>query len=87
MRDGRHLGNLYDRLGLWWQSDYPVEWRSGVRDWILLCYKGLTWPNFNIADSLLVRRHYAGRAFVKPVPTGSPDALERAGQKHIVSNT
>ena len=48
------FGNLYDRLGLWWQSDYPPEWRSGVRDWILLCYKNYTWPNFNIADSLLV---------------------------------
>ncbi len=48
------FGNLYDRLGLWWQSGYPPEWRSGVRDWILLCYKDYTWPNFNIADSLLV---------------------------------
>lgn len=48
------LGNLYDRLGLWWQSDYPPEWRSGVRDWILLRYKTHTWPNFNVADSLLV---------------------------------
>lgn len=48
------FGNLYDRLGLWWQSDYPPEWRSGVRDWILLCYRNYTWPNFNIADSLLV---------------------------------
>lgn len=48
------FGNLYDRLGLWWQAGYPAEWRSGVRDWILLCYKDYTWPNFNIADSLLV---------------------------------
>ncbi|MCC6508345.1 MAG: signal peptidase II [Pirellulaceae bacterium] len=48
------FGNLYDRLGLWWQSDYPPEWRSGVRDWILLRYKTYTWPNFNVADSLLV---------------------------------
>ncbi len=22
------FGNLYDRLGLWWQSDYPAEWKS-----------------------------------------------------------
>ncbi len=48
------LGNLYDRLGMWYLPDYPPEWRSGVRDWILLRYKNHTWPNFNIADSLLV---------------------------------
>ncbi len=47
-------GNLYDRLGLWYQSGYPLEWKSGVRDWILLRYEQYTWPNFNIADSLLV---------------------------------
>ena len=40
------LGNLYDRLGFWGQS--------GVRDWILCRYQTFTWPNFNIADSLLV---------------------------------
>ena len=43
---GGILGNLYDRLGLW--GDY------GVRDWILLRYGSFTWPNFNVADSLLV---------------------------------
>ena len=43
---GGILGNLYDRLGLWGHA--------GVRDWILCCYKGWIWPNFNIADSLLV---------------------------------
>ncbi len=48
---GGILGNLYDRLGI---PDLPVEMRGGVRDWILLCYKEYTWPNFNIADSLLV---------------------------------
>jgi signal peptidase II len=47
-------GNLYDRMGLWWQPHMPVEWGSAVRDWILLRYRGYTWPNFNIADSLLV---------------------------------
>lgn len=47
-------GNLYDRLGFWYQSSYPLEWKSGVRDWILLRYEQYTWPNFNIADSLLV---------------------------------
>lgn len=48
------FGNLYDRLGLWYQAGYPPEWKSGVRDWILLRYQNHTWPNFNIADSLLV---------------------------------
>jgi signal peptidase II len=43
---GGVLGNLYDRLGIWGHA--------GVRDWILLCYGDYTWPNFNIADSLLV---------------------------------
>jgi signal peptidase II len=47
-------GNLYDRLGLWQNPANPGEWRNEVRDWILLRYQGFTWPNFNIADSLLV---------------------------------
>ncbi len=54
------LGNLYDRLGL--HGDiwlYPPE-RIGepayaVRDWILLQWNAqYRWPNFNIADALLV---------------------------------
>jgi signal peptidase II len=50
---GGILGNLYDRLGLWSLpgSDEKI---CAVRDWILLEYHGWTWPNFNIADSLLV---------------------------------
>ncbi|MFV1967264.1 MAG: signal peptidase II [Pirellulaceae bacterium] len=48
------LGNLYDRLGLWVGSNMPATWTSAVRDWILLRYRDHTWPNFNIADSLLV---------------------------------
>ena len=43
---GGVIGNLYDRLGLWGTQ--------GVRDWILITYKSFIWPNFNIADSLLV---------------------------------
>ena len=58
MISGGILGNLYDRLGMWWQDGYPVEWKSGVRDWILFRIEGFPmldpWPNFNIADSLLV---------------------------------
>jgi signal peptidase II len=57
---GGIIGNLYDRLGLWWvdEQGYFVEWQSGVRDWILFQVPGVPfldpWPNFNIADSLLV---------------------------------
>jgi signal peptidase II len=60
---GGIFGNLYDRLGLWtppWLNDpfYQPEWKSGVRDWILFRLEGVPmfdpWPNFNIADSLLV---------------------------------
>lgn len=59
---GGILGNLYDRLGmhgLQWENFIPQ--RQGpihaVRDWILVCWDfeaGIIWPNFNIADSLLV---------------------------------
>ena len=55
------LGNLYDRLGLhhliW---NYPGELHEkgqpvyAVRDWILVMIGDWPWPNFNIADSLLV---------------------------------
>jgi signal peptidase II len=52
---GGIIGNLYDRLGLWWQPGYPEPWKSGVRDWILWQLSDdYRWPNFNIADSLLV---------------------------------
>lgn len=51
---GGILGNLYDRLGLWHAQDAPDAFQHGVRDWILLRYQEHTWPNFNIADSLLV---------------------------------
>ena len=55
MVGGGIIGNLYDRLGMWWQPGYPDEWKSGVRDWILWrINEQWTWPNFNIADSLLV---------------------------------
>ena len=58
---GGIAGNFYDRLGwhrLVW-DDFDVS-RSGervyaVRDWILLQWnERLVWPNFNIADALLV---------------------------------
>jgi signal peptidase II len=61
MITGGILGNLYDRLGLWGGQDSNGETIHAVRDWILIAYGGLNlpllgekWPNFNIADSLLV---------------------------------
>lgn len=52
---GGIIGNLYDRLGMWWTPGLPLEWKSGVRDWILWqAGDNYKWPNFNIADSLLV---------------------------------
>ncbi len=51
---GGIFGNLYDRLGLWNPPAAEPTWQSGVRDWILFRYEPYTWPNFNIADSLLV---------------------------------
>jgi signal peptidase II len=47
-------GNLYDRLGLWQGPEVPGEFRNAVRDWVLLRYHQWSWPNFNLADSLLV---------------------------------
>ncbi len=44
---GGIFGNLYDRLGIWGQP--------AVRDFILFRYNDqYVWPNFNIADALLV---------------------------------
>lgn len=57
---GGILGNLYDRLGLWDSRGLPPELTHGVRDWILFVWPEIKlhifnpWPNFNIADSLLV---------------------------------
>lgn len=61
---GGIIGNLYDRLGFWHLNRFPAgmdaEFRGAVRDWILFQWKEIPldifnpWPNFNIADSLLV---------------------------------
>lgn len=51
-------GNLYDRLGLWHGADAAPHELRAVRDWIYFRLEGVPgfdpWPNFNIADSLLV---------------------------------
>ena len=61
---GGIIGNLYDRLGLWHWNGLPLgikeRYAGAVRDWILFQWKEVPlqifnpWPNFNIADSLLV---------------------------------
>ncbi len=51
---GGVLGNLYDRLGLWTVPGAPQLRLHAVRDWILFQCPPWVWPNFNIADSLLV---------------------------------
>jgi signal peptidase II len=55
------LGNLFDRLGLpglIWKSEgrfhNPGDPVYAVRDWVLMVFWGHTWPNYNVADSLLV---------------------------------
>ena len=47
-------GNLYDRLGWHGLTDPAGETIYAVRDWILCMIGTFPWPNFNIADSLLV---------------------------------
>jgi signal peptidase II len=57
---GGILGNLYDRLGLDKLPGVPPELMHSVRDWILFVWPEIKlqifnpWPNFNIADTLLV---------------------------------
>lgn len=56
------LGNMYDRLGmhgLLWHYAHEGRHEVGeqvfaVRDWILVMLGSYPWPNFNIADALLV---------------------------------
>lgn len=55
---GGIFGNLYDRIGLGYTPGFPPSIRTNVRDWILFNLDGVPyfnpWPNFNIADALLV---------------------------------
>lgn len=80
---GGVLGNLYDRAGLpglKWGVDVPLRDNHevgdvvyAVRDWILLQWDAnLRWPNFNIADSLLVVG--AAILFVRAVWRPAPGA-------------
>ncbi len=81
---GGLLGNLYDRLGL---PDYLWPGRGmefgqpihAVRDWILVQWNDqLRWPNFNVADSLLVVGAAALVLHAMWTPTSAGDALDPA---------
>ncbi len=85
---GGILGNLYDRLGL-----PGLHWKFGsalhhagdpvhaVRDWILVMIGPVQWPNFNLADSMLVcgAALLVWHAFtVKPKPSPQGGAKPQA---------
>ena len=53
------FGNLYDRMGLWHGPEMAHNHSNAVRDWIYFNWDNgpwfmNPWPNFNIADCLLV---------------------------------
>jgi len=76
---GGIFGNLYDRLGFGLTID--GERVYAVRDWILLqAGPNYRWPNFNIADSLLVcgAALLMWQAFTEP--SGTSDAPADAGR-------
>lgn len=55
---GGVVGNLYDRMGFGYVQEHPEHTVYHVRDWIHFRLEGVPffdpWPNFNIADGLLV---------------------------------
>lgn len=76
------LGNLYDRLGLhglrWHHPPRLGEPVYAVRDWILIQVNDqLQWPNFNIADSLLV----VGAGLILWHAFTTPDPAQAAKQE------
>jgi signal peptidase II len=73
---GGIFGNMYDRLGLWEVPGHPGVHEKAVRDWILVQYNGWVWPNFNIADSLLV----CGAATLLWHATFSPSQQAKAAE-------
>lgn len=81
---GGILGNLYDRLGmhgLIWPVGYPKAGLPAyaVRDWILWQYSDQRqWPNFNIADALLVTGAIAIFVRVLWSERATPPATESA---------
>lgn len=55
---GGILGNLYDRLGFGYVEGWPEHIRDNVRDFAYFRLENVPmfdpWPNFNIADAVLV---------------------------------
>ena len=51
---GGVIGNFYDRMGWWHGEEIHPDYAYGVRDFILFTYQDYVWPNFNLADCLLV---------------------------------
>jgi len=81
---GGICGNLYDRLGLWHDGNVPEGYERAVRDWILFRYEGYTWPNFNIADSLLVcgAAMLAWHGFFQKDPIDRPESVKDGAARH-----
>lgn len=88
------LGNLYDRLGLHgevWPANHERAGQTAyaVRDWMLWqANDRWRWPNFNVADSLLV----AGAGAMlwhalrhSGAPTSEPDANTKAIKTNLNS--
>ncbi len=84
---GGILGNVYDRLGLHgevWPAGDPRAGQTihAVRDWILWqASDQWRWPNFNIADSLLVVG--AAIMFLHALFMPPPVVAESAAEKTI----
>lgn len=78
---GGIFGNLYDRLGLWHDGDVLKGYERAVRDWVLCCYEDYTWPNFNIADSLLVcgAIMLAWHGFIRKEPIEQSESSGKTG--------
>ena len=83
---GGILGNLYDRMGFGYVENHPVETMYHVRDWIHFRLEGVPfcdpWPNFNIADSMLVTGAimlFLFAVFVPEPGKNPPDKSEATG--------
>lgn len=78
MITGGIIGNFYDRIGLGWRPEYLESVKTNVRDWIHFRVEGVwpfdPWPNFNIADSLLVTG--AILVFLHAMIVGDPKPVE-----------
>ena len=85
---GGILGNLYDRIGWGWLPGYPESIRTNVRDWILFRLDGVPffdpWPNFNVADMLLVTG--AIMLFIHAVFWAEPATTDKESAKNDIES-